>query len=106
MKSLRMMSLAYVFIAPLALTVQSAADVITFDELGTQPAGFFLVEPLRNEYAGLRFSGPSALDGGAILDQDGNFGIEARSGRNFLAFNRGDSVLMANGGRQIGRAHV
>jgi hypothetical protein len=62
------------------------------------PTGFAQQQPLRNEYAslGVTFSGPSSLDGGAILDQGGNFGVPARSTPNFLAFNRGASL--ANGG--------
>jgi len=79
----------------------ASAGVVTFDELGARPSSFIDVNPLRNEYAGLRFSGPSALDGGAILDQAGNFGINARSGRNFLAFNRLAVATMKNGGQPI-----
>jgi len=101
MKALGKVGTACVLAAPLALTAPSTAGVVTFDELGAHPSDFFLVNPLRDEYAGLRFSGPSALDGGAILDQNSNFGISARSGRNFLAFNRLPAATMANGGRPL-----
>jgi hypothetical protein len=45
---------------------------------------------------GVTFSGPGGNNGGAILDEGGNFGVNARSGRNFLAFNR--VVAMSDGG--------
>jgi hypothetical protein len=62
------------------------------------PSLFLMTNPLREIYAakGVHFSGQNSLDGGAILDQDSNFGIDAHSGRNFLAFNR--PVHLANGG--------
>jgi hypothetical protein len=62
------------------------------------PSLFAATNPLREIYAakGVHFSGQNVLDGGAILDQDSNFGIGAHSGRNFLAFNR--PLHMANGG--------
>ncbi|MEQ1823494.1 MAG: PEP-CTERM sorting domain-containing protein [Fimbriimonadaceae bacterium] len=79
-----------------------SAVTITFDEFGAAPSVFNSANPLRNEYAGVGaiFSGPGPNDGGAILDQSGNFGVNALSGRNFLAFNRnGTSVVeMLNGG--------
>lgn len=42
--------------------------------------------------------GPDGRNGGAIFDQDGNFGIDARSGRNVLGFNRAGHVLLMDGG--------
>lgn len=74
-------------------TVQAA--VINFDTdansnpINTPPA-FIDTTPLTDLYAplGVTFSGSGRLSGGAILNQRGNFGINARSGSNFLAFNR------------------
>lgn len=81
----------------------ASAVVITFDEFGPAPNFFIQTNPLRNEYLGLgvSFSGPATLDGGAILNQNGNFGVNAISGTNFLAFNRDGAVAMQNGGRPI-----
>jgi hypothetical protein len=61
------------------------------------PAGFAQTTALTNAYAalGVTFSGPGANDGGAILDQLGNFGVSAHSGVDFLAFNNGATL---NGG--------
>src|SRR5688572_1474487 len=94
------------FVFILALTAgTSSAVIINFDVDAngnplSAPNGFAQQNPLRNEYAslGVTFSGPSALDGGAILDQFGNFGVNARSGRNFLAFHRESLTTMLNGG--------
>ncbi|QJF52754.1 PEP-CTERM sorting domain-containing protein [Roseobacter ponti] len=62
----------------------ATATTITFDEAGAAPSLFGNAEPLTDAYAseGITFSG-----GWEILDQDGNFGLDALSGRNFLAFN-------------------
>lgn len=80
----------------------ASAQLITFEELGTQPGLFFETGPLRNEYVGqgVSFSGRNGTDGGAILNQIGNFGINARSGEHFLAFN--ESANMNNGGIPTG----
>jgi hypothetical protein len=61
---------------------------ITFDT-GTSPCGFAATKPLRDEYAGLgvHFYGPTASSGGAVLNQCANFGVSARTGEEFLAFN-------------------
>ncbi len=66
------------------------AVTITFDEFGPAPSDFSQTGPLRNEFAnfGVRFQGPDASSGGAVLNQSGGFGVNARSGTNFLAFNR------------------
>ncbi|WP_445636722.1 PEP-CTERM protein-sorting domain-containing protein [Nostoc sp. DSM 114161] len=45
---------------------------------------------------GVNFSGPGQLSGGSIADQSGNFGVNALSGSNFLAFNR--DAILSNGG--------
>jgi hypothetical protein len=62
------------------------------------PCSFIQTGPLRNAYAGLgvRFRGPDAKGGGAVLDTCGNFGVAPHSGLRFLAFNTG--LTMANGG--------
>jgi hypothetical protein len=61
----------------------ATATTITFDGTGA-PAGFFATTSLTNLYAsnGVLFSG-----GGAIVNQSGNFGINARSGTDFLGYN-------------------
>jgi hypothetical protein len=68
---------------------------ISFEDV-TAHCGFAAVNPLRNRYAAAKFSGPSSTEGGAVLDQCGGFGVTARTGSRFLAFNGG--VSMANGG--------
>jgi hypothetical protein len=64
----------------------------------TAPSAFSETKHLSELYAslGVHFGGPGDLDGGAILHQDSNFGVNARSGLRFLAFNRG--AVMADGG--------
>ncbi|MCX6591026.1 MAG: PEP-CTERM sorting domain-containing protein [Acidobacteria bacterium] len=59
---------------------------------------------LTTEYAGsgVTFSGPSAIDGGATVDQCGNWGINAHSGTAFLAFNAFAVSSLAGGGAPIG----
>jgi hypothetical protein len=85
----------------LVLVAPASAVTITFDEFGAQPGFFNQLNPLRNEYSGMgvSFLGPGVDDGGAIINQSGNFGVNAHSGENFLGFNRGSSVSMLNGGR-------
>ena len=92
----------FLFVYALAV-VHADAVLINFDvDAGgnpiTAPGSFSLSQPLRNEYSslGVTFSGPGPLDGGAILNQSGNFGVQARSAPNFLAFNRAST--MQNGG--------
>ena len=59
-----------------ALASVAAAQTINFEELGAQPSAFSSANPLGNEYGpAVLFSGPSALNGGAILNQSGNFGV-------------------------------
>jgi hypothetical protein len=70
---------------------------IDFDD-GPKPCNFSETVALTTEYSalGVVFSGPGGNDGGAILDQCGNFGVTGHSPPNFLAFNT-DSNL-SNGG--------
>jgi hypothetical protein len=71
---------------------------IDFDDVKA-PCSFEEAEPIKtDQYAhlGAYFSGPSRLDGPAILDECASFDIKARSRPNFLAFGRG--FRMANGG--------
>ena len=70
---------------------------IDFDD-GTQPCNFDQTVALTNEYSalGVVFSGPGGNDGGAILDECGNFGVSGYSAPNFLAFNTGANL--SNGG--------
>jgi len=88
--------LAAVLVAGVCAPAQAA--FIDFDD-APAPSLFGDAVALTEAYAGLgvHFVGPAALDGGAILDQNGNFGVTAHSGRNFLAFNRG--ALMLDGGK-------
>ncbi len=70
---------------------------IDFDD-GTQPCNFASTVALTTEYSalGVVFSGPGGNDGGAILDECGNFGVSGYSAPNFLAFNINSSL--SNGG--------
>ena len=70
---------------------------IDFDD-GTQPCNFDQTIALTTEYSalGVIFSGPGGNDGGAILDECGNFGVSGYSAPNFLAFNTGANL--SNGG--------
>lgn len=74
---------------------RAEAAFISFDTdpLGNPinaPTQFINATPLTELYAslGVHFSGPSINNGGAILHQASAFGVPARSGSNFLAFNR------------------
>lgn len=62
------------------------------------PAGFASTTALTDLFVslGVTFSGPQPLDGGAILNTLGNFGVQPTSGDNFWAFNRG--AALSNGG--------
>lgn len=61
------------------------------------PCVFLQAEPLGNEYTpvGPAFYSPIPSAGGAVIGQCGNFGINARSGTDFLAFNA--EATMING---------
>jgi hypothetical protein len=80
-----------------ALSSGRISAVINFEITG-EPCAFSGVNPLRELYKGLgvHFSGPSALDGAAILHECSGFGVDARSGEAFLALNNGATML--NGG--------
>ena len=74
---------------------------INFDDVAA-PCEFSETTPLRDAYVafGVTFSGPAALDGGAILNECGNFGVAGYSSPNFLAFNC--ESFMSNGGLPMG----
>lgn len=80
----------------------ASAQFINFEELGAQPPVFNETTALRAQYAaqGVTFSGAGALDGGGILNQAGNFGLNARSGEHFLAFNT--TATFSDGGTPTG----
>lgn len=67
------------------------AETIDF-ETGA-PGLFQFTTPLKGQYGntGVSFSGIYGY-GGSILDESGNFGINAHSGRDFLAFNLGQGT--------------
>jgi hypothetical protein len=71
--------------------------VINFDDVAA-PANFAATMRLTNQYAarGVIFAGPGGLDGGAILNSGGSFGVTGFSGTNFLAFNT--SSALSGGG--------
>ena len=64
-------------------------------EIGSAPCTFDQTVPLGEEYAsrGVHFQGPASGEGGAILNQCGTFGVDARSGDQFLAFSTGTYAL-------------
>jgi hypothetical protein len=73
---------------------EAKAELINFDVDAqgnpiAAPPSFLLTTRLTDLYAplGVHFSGPSGNDGGAILNQQSNFGENALSQSNFLAFN-------------------
>ena len=67
----------------------------------SSPCSFLDTQPLGSEYApiGVVFYGPSAGSGGATINQCGFFGINARSGTDFLAFATDGSFI--GGGQAI-----
>ena len=69
------------------VSLTSNANSINFDGTGA-PSFFENTTPLTNLYAGqgVTFSGIDSA-GGSILNQSGNFGFDAHSGTDFLAFN-------------------
>lgn len=75
--------------------------LVTFDGFDA-PSGFSETGPLRNQYSakGVRFRGPNATDGGAVLDKDGGWPVSPVSGENWLAFN--PEATMSNGGTPVG----
>jgi len=97
--------MAAAVLGTLGLVAASTAEAafINFDEDANgnpivAPTNFSSTTALTTLYTslGVTFSGPGGNDGGAILDVASNFGVPARSGRNFLAFNRG--ALLNDGG--------
>ena len=96
--------MGYVMVG-LSLVLASGADatVINFDTTASgsplaAPTYFSDTTPLTTLYSslGATFSGPTSSNGGAILNQTSNFSVNARSGVNFLAFNRASAT--SNGG--------
>ena len=85
------------------VTRTTGTRLINFDDLTA--SSFFVGSdgPLRNRYAdqGVRFTGPAANDGGAILDIN-TFGVNGQSGLNALAFNTGVTYAPAQGGGMAG----
>lgn len=70
-----------------AIPALATSTTIDFDDAAATTA-FAETTPLRDAYAGVGalFAGVAGI-GGSILDQRANFGFDARSGSNFLAFN-------------------
>jgi hypothetical protein len=77
-------------IAPVGLTPTAQAEGITFISFDDVPAScaFAEVTALRGRYSAVKFTGPAAKDGGAVLDNCAGFGIAPRTGSRFLAFNK------------------
>jgi hypothetical protein len=73
-------------VAPSQRSVSS--KFIDFDDQ-EEPCGFASTTRLTDRYAalGVIFEGPGGNDGGAILDECGNFSVSGQSSPNFLAFN-------------------
>jgi hypothetical protein len=82
-----------VFVGALMASTGAGAQTTVDFETGA-PATFSATTPLTNTYSnlGLAFSGVGGA-GASILAQNSNFGINARSGRDFLAFNGEFSAL-------------
>jgi hypothetical protein len=85
------LSIGMVFFSLLILPASAVADIIVnFDDLDNAPILFANASALTDRYyptMGVTFSGPLAGEGGVILNQDANFGVNAHSGLNVLAFN-------------------
>ena len=80
-----------------ALSVSAHAQTtIDFDTVSVSCL-FINENPLTTQYLaqGVEFQGVGN-DGGAVLDQCGNFSVSGHSPPNFLAFN--STAMMANGG--------
>ncbi|MBK1731087.1 hypothetical protein [Thiococcus pfennigii] len=86
-----------VFSGEAVLPPPAGATVIDFDDVSA-PCLFSETTALRDAYSGLgvEFEGPDSDDGGAIMDECGNFGVTGQSSPNFLAFNT--SAAMSGGG--------
>jgi hypothetical protein len=72
--------------------------LINFDDVSA-PCLFKYTIRLTNEYGGrgVIFEGPGGMDGGAIVNQCGNFSVSGHSSPNFLAFNSG--AILSDGGK-------
>jgi hypothetical protein len=72
--------------------VSPGSVAINFDDT-TVTGSFSSSRPLRGEYEdrGVTFAGPTANNGGAIIDYSGNFNVTGFSTPNFFAFNTGAS---------------
>ena len=70
-----------------------STNIINFDDV-TAPCSFPETTRLTDQYAdrGVIFAGPGGNDGGAILNECGNFSVSGQSSPNFLAFNTGSSL--------------
>ena len=73
------------------------ATTINFDDLD-EPCEFIETTALRDRYLslGVQFSEPGSLDGGAILNECGGFGVTGHSPPNVLAFDNG--AQLSDGG--------
>jgi hypothetical protein len=80
-----------------APTAIAGTTSINFDDVAA-PCSFIETTALRDAYAayGVWFEGAAALDGGAILNECGNFGVSGHSSPNFLAVNAG--AQLSDGG--------
>lgn len=93
MRLIRLSKIAVMAALLAATLVPLGATTIDF-ELGG-PCLFGATSPLTNQYAGqgATFSGPAPGEGGAVLNECSNFGINAHSGVDFLAFNNSTYAL-------------
>jgi hypothetical protein len=80
----------------------AGAVIIDFDD-PPAPCGFVETGPLTTQYAaqGVVFSGVSP-NGGAVLNECGNFSVTGHSSPNFLAFNTNPFGHLLNGGSPVG----
>jgi PEP-CTERM motif len=85
-----MRTLVFALLASASLSTAAQAATIDFDGTGA-PCVFSSTSPLTNLYSvqGVTFGPGLSGNGGSILNECGNFGINARSGTDFLAFNGG-----------------